>query len=362
MTARMPFTRTKHPSRVRTLVFVFMAGLLVLEQLPAQVRIAPAFTLSTFDHERRSLRDLMGSRMTLVAFWSTWGKDSGSLLHDLHAMEEKYGSQGLAIVGICVDSQTIEPAAIDSLRKTLAFHGVVFPALLDSALTTFRAYDVVAVPTVVALDPSGKILRRFAGYGIMAKDALTDFVDVTIAGHRPVVDRPRRTHEPVREALLAYNMALKDQRRGRLDGARLQAMKAVALDSLYGDPLVLLAEIAWEQEDSTALAVAVAHITRIDSANSAGVKFTALLSPWISSQPPMNAADTAMGTLEICVDADRISRRGEHVRALELLNFASKRVPEDMRIHMVLARIFQRLGRTVEAEVELRKLRSLRRR
>lgn len=141
-----------------------------LAQRGTQVKITqwegkklPEFELQRLDGGTVSNQDLEGSA-SLVYFWFTGCPPCGRISPHLAALDEKYRSQGLHIVGINAD-HLLELSTTDEQRaKYLEKLGIRFPnAHLDSQ--THAAFGSIKIyPTLFFADSSGTIVRHFLNY------------------------------------------------------------------------------------------------------------------------------------------------------------------------------------------------------
>lgn len=114
------------------------------------------------EHAGFSLKDLSGKtwsfsslrgKVVLVNFWATWCPPCRKEMPDLQALYERFGSQGLVILGIS-DEETskVEPFIRD--RK------VTFPVLLDPGRKVNEAFIVDGIPKSFVYDRDGKLVAQ----------------------------------------------------------------------------------------------------------------------------------------------------------------------------------------------------------
>jgi peroxiredoxin len=118
---------------------------------------APAWTkVSALAGAPTSIDKLRG-RVVLLDFWASWCGPCRMLAPRLSALKDKFGAQGLSVVGITTDDA--EKAAVFA-EKTQMRYGIV----VDKEGETSRAYGVTALPTMLLIDKKGIVREVFIGY------------------------------------------------------------------------------------------------------------------------------------------------------------------------------------------------------
>ena len=101
--------------------------------------------------------DQLKGRVVLLDFWASWCGPCRMLAPRLSALKDKFGAQGLSVVGITTDDA--EKAAVFA-EKTQMRYGIV----VDKEGATSRAYGVTALPTMLLVDKKGVVREVFIGY------------------------------------------------------------------------------------------------------------------------------------------------------------------------------------------------------
>jgi peroxiredoxin len=117
---------------------------------------APTFTLPDRGGQDVSLADLEG-QVVMINFWATWCGPCRTEMPKLEALYERYNDLGFTLLGVNVEDDK------RGAEKWLAETPVSFDILFDSRNEVSKLYDVVAMPTTVILDKTGKV--RFVHHG-----------------------------------------------------------------------------------------------------------------------------------------------------------------------------------------------------
>ncbi len=97
------------------------------------------------------LSELAG-KAVILDFWASWCLPCRQQAPIVDQVGQSLAGRGLVVVGIVVDD---DPA---DARKFLAAHPVRYPSVVDEQRDVARAFDVHALPTLVALDRAGRVV------------------------------------------------------------------------------------------------------------------------------------------------------------------------------------------------------------
>ncbi len=129
-----------------------------VSQTQKQPPMAPNFTLKDIEGNDVSLSDYKG-KVVFVNFWATWCPPCRGEIPDLIKLQEKYGKDGFAILGISVDQQ-------NSIGKVPGFvkkMGMNYPVLY-SQIDVVRNYGgIESIPTTFVINRDGRALGKIVG-------------------------------------------------------------------------------------------------------------------------------------------------------------------------------------------------------
>lgn len=143
------------PGALFLLALAWQAAPPAAEPAPAPAP-APEFTLPT-DKDKISLSQLRG-QVVYVDFWASWCspcRKSFPWMNDMHA---RYGTQGLAIVAVNLDTERALSA------KFLDKYPASFLVAYDAPGKVAEAYGVAGLPTSFLVDRQGRLHAAHQGF------------------------------------------------------------------------------------------------------------------------------------------------------------------------------------------------------
>lgn len=134
--------------------------------------IAPAFEAKDGAGTVRTLEDFRG-KVVVLDFWATWCLPCKRGMPGMQAMHEKWGDQGLAVIGISCKERGGDPAAY------FADQGFTYTCLVQGD-DIYRTYRAAALPTVVVIGRDGRIVHVDAGYSAAQEERLKAIVELAL--------------------------------------------------------------------------------------------------------------------------------------------------------------------------------------
>jgi thiol-disulfide isomerase/thioredoxin len=127
-------------------------------------RAAPPFELTiqagegSAERDRVTLTALVGHPV-MLDFWASWCGPCRRSTPILNEIQERYEPLGLRTYGINVEPM-LQPRPLVQAHR---FFGARFPSVQDQTGELQRAYRVRGLPTIVIVDPDGKVSEVFVG-------------------------------------------------------------------------------------------------------------------------------------------------------------------------------------------------------
>ncbi|OQX16313.1 MAG: hypothetical protein BWK76_11765 [Desulfobulbaceae bacterium A2] len=318
---------------------------------------APDFLLQNFSGTKQDFSALKGSKLTIVLFWATWSRQSEKALKEMEKLHQKYSNQGLTVVGINVERQTIDALALKEIHGTIERLKISFPNLVDHGLVTFHDYGVIAVPTMVVLDHDRKIVFEMDGFPLAGTVDLLDFVTTTIEGKPASRELAQKTgYQPDKNAVRAFNMGVKalgSQRTAQ--SAEMSFKKAIVADPNFILPYLSLGTYYKDRGELAQAKEQFQHVLARKPDNAAALCKMGLI---LTEE---GSGTTAKAMFEKALQADEAympcyyylgyltGKEGDITKASELFSKAEEMNPLDYQINIYRGKMFEEHNKLEEA-------------
>jgi thiol-disulfide isomerase/thioredoxin len=95
----------------------------------------------------------------LIVFWTTTAEPVRRELPELVRLATKHRAQGLELLGVCLNDERDKEAVAQFLKdNNVSWPQVLEPGGMDSRLA--NAYGIISLPTMILVDPQGKVVNR----------------------------------------------------------------------------------------------------------------------------------------------------------------------------------------------------------
>lgn len=139
------------------------------------------FSLKNTENRMVSLSEISGKSLTVVDFWATWCQPCIRSIPSLVEMSEAYKDQGVAFIGISVDS----PRNLAKVKPFARSMGIQYPILLDSNGELMGDLNVMAVPTLLIINSDNRILYMHEGFNAGDELTIKEEIDKHLGNQEP---------------------------------------------------------------------------------------------------------------------------------------------------------------------------------
>jgi len=127
------------------------------------LQTAPFFTLKDLSGKTVSLKQYAGN-IVLLDFWATWCPPCRMSIPELVSLQNKYGNQGVVILGISLDDpQQFNDNYLSAFKLKFKINYTILRANQKVAQDYFGTGDMV-IPTMFVINREGKIVDKHVGF------------------------------------------------------------------------------------------------------------------------------------------------------------------------------------------------------
>lgn len=157
-------------SLVLSISFIFLSVFFIASAQAAQ---APLFSLAG-DNGKISLKKYRG-KVVYLDFWASWCVPCRKSFPWMNAMQKKYKSKGLVVIGINLDDN--KKAAKNFLSQVPANFTIAY----DPDGVTPGKYQVEVMPTSYLIDRNGKVVDKHRGFKKSQRAAMENKISTLLA-------------------------------------------------------------------------------------------------------------------------------------------------------------------------------------
>ena len=119
--------------------------------------VAPNFALPDLKNNTVKLSAYDG-QIRIVDFWATWCPPCRKEIPHFQALHEKYGDQGLKVIGVALgeEASVVQPF-VDRMKMT-------YTSLLGDTQVAQQFGGIEAIPTTFVIDKKGRVYKKHIGY------------------------------------------------------------------------------------------------------------------------------------------------------------------------------------------------------
>jgi peroxiredoxin len=147
-----------------------------------QIAPLPDQPFADAEGAEHDLRGLLQSGPLLIGIYKSSCASSKQMFPFLERLHQRYGANGLHVLGVSQDSENIT-------RSFARRYGITFPILVEGPhFPISREFDIAATPTIFLITPDERVAYTTMGFMKPALDLIGDTVADSVGGaHEPLV-------------------------------------------------------------------------------------------------------------------------------------------------------------------------------
>jgi peroxiredoxin len=120
----------------------------------------------------------MRGKVMLLDFWASWCMPCRMIAPRLAAMQNKYGAQGLSVIGFTTDP-------VSNAASSAQAMGMTYTVASDASEAVNQAYSVLALPSLFLVDKRGVIREAWVGFDPSRTAEIEKAVQAALAEPNP---------------------------------------------------------------------------------------------------------------------------------------------------------------------------------
>jgi tetratricopeptide (TPR) repeat protein len=244
-------------------------------------------TLMDLEGKIVNVADYFGNKPVILVFWElspdksflNYSLDELRFLKDYY--DKHHDKDGLEIFGIYTpeNDEDIPETEISAVRNLIEKNKIKYPILIDSRFKFFKEYGVIALPSTIMVDMTGKIKSIYASFSIAARPVISNQINELLGIAK--VERKTATvkkREKDTKSHRFYRYALQMYKKNLLEQAFSSLKKSIDLNPNYALSHNLLGIILLKRGNFEGAANEFKRAIQLDDNNvSAYLNYTLLL-------------------------------------------------------------------------------------
>jgi thiol-disulfide isomerase/thioredoxin len=115
-------------------------------------------------------------KVVVLDFWASWCVPCRRSFPWMNEMQDKYGDQGLVIVGVNMDA---EPELAQAFLQDFPAN---FRIIEDANGELAKKFDVIAMPSSYVINRNGDVVQRHLGFKVKRQDEYEALIRDVLAG------------------------------------------------------------------------------------------------------------------------------------------------------------------------------------
>jgi tetratricopeptide (TPR) repeat protein len=216
--------------------------------------------LNDLDGKTITISEYFGKKPIILVFWEQILDESflNYSLDELRFLNEMYSKyhdrSGLEIFGIYTPEEDTEvsDSEMTKVRDLIVSNKIQFPVLIDTGLTYFREYGVIALPSTIMVGRTGRIESIYPSFPLAARPLISDQIKKLLGLDRNEHKQKRREKEKkASQSNRHYQYSLQMFKSGLHEQSLSALNKSIASDGNYSWAHNLKGIILWQRGNAT---------------------------------------------------------------------------------------------------------------
>lgn len=138
---------------------LLIAGWLGMTPLARAAVKVPDFALPAIQDQKVIDISQFRGKAVLINFWATWCGPCVQEIPSLISLQNEFGPQGLAVIGVSMDQGGEGP-----VQRVITKTGINYPVVMGDAKISRDFGGIFGIPASFLVDQSGTVRKRFDGW------------------------------------------------------------------------------------------------------------------------------------------------------------------------------------------------------